>query len=192
MDRPSTRPLLESRLFAWVYNVDPPRADSAASSRAASPSRRATCTPSRRLPADEARRHGQPARGHRRHMGPQVAPGELMTLGCRWRSRRRAARERGWTSSHARAGPGQGHDAQMIATTASIVGQAPAPSSPTGNGPTHACPRRSSRRPAAYRFTLSVRNEGDRLVYTNRGTDPSVGSSTSPPACCGRASRTRC
>ena len=48
---------------------------------------------------------------------------------------------------------------------------------PTGNGPTRAtCPARSSATCTPYKVALTVRKEGDRLIYTNRGTDPSVGS----------------
>ena len=77
-----------------------------------------------------------------------------------------------------RYGPGQvkGTMRKMIATTASVVGER-LRKLPDGEWTdTRYVSGAVVGDLQPYKFTLSVRKEGDRLVYTNRGTDPSVGS----------------
>jgi len=77
-----------------------------------------------------------------------------------------------------RYGPGQvkGTMRKMIATTASVVGER-LRKLPDGEWTdTRYVSGAVVGDLQPYKFTLSVRKEGDRLAYTNRGTDPSVGS----------------
>ena len=170
----------EGKLFAWVYNVihqrelggvEPGGFTQQAHDVYAEP----TFFPPMKL-VDA--RHG--ARGRRRRLGAALAARRADDAGAALADRRRRSSPARacstWSGATARPGS-RARCAKMIDTTGQRRRRAAAPALPDGEWTdTRYVSGAVVGDLTPYKFSLTVRKEGDRLTYSNTGTDPSVGS----------------
>ena len=182
------------RLFAWVYNVVHQRELGGIEPGGFVQQAHDVYSEATVLPADEARRRGQDSRGRRRRLGPALAPAGLMTLELRSQiAGVELARDALLELVRRYGAPRvKGTMRKMIETTARVVGER------LGRLPDGEWTDTRYVSGAVvgdlkpYKFSLSVRKEGDRLTYSNKAPTRASVRSISRPASCVRASPTRC